>query len=143
MLQVAVLLPSSVVTVIVVVPAFKAVTLPSTTVATDVLLLFHDTFLLVALSGLTVAVKVIVSPSVNEAVVLSNDTLVTGYTFATTVTLQVAVLAPSSVFAVMVAVPGAIAVTTPPLTDATEELLEIHRIVLFSASEGEIVAVIV
>ena len=107
------------------------------------LLLFHDTFLLVALSGLTVAVKVIVSPSVNEADVLSNDTLVTGYTFATTVTLQVAVLAPSSVFAVMVAVPGAIAVTTPPLTDATEELLEIHRIVLFSASEGEIVAVMV
>ena len=62
-LQVAVLPPSSVVTVIVAVPAFTAVTLPFDTVATDVLLLFQETFLLVALLGLIVAVNERLSPS--------------------------------------------------------------------------------
>ena len=58
------MLPSSVVTVIVADPALTAVTLPLDTVATEVLLLFQLTFLLVALLGLMVAVRVYSSPSV-------------------------------------------------------------------------------
>ena len=55
--QVAVLLPSVVVTVIVVVPAFRAVTFPFETEATEVSLELQVTALLVALSGATVAVS--------------------------------------------------------------------------------------
>ena len=76
--QVAVLPPSAVVTVIVARPAFNAVTLPSDTEATVLSLDDQVTFLLVALSGLTVAVKVSSSPSVRVAEVLSNATPVTG-----------------------------------------------------------------
>ena len=72
------MLPSSVVTVIVADPAFRAVTLPLDTVATEVLLLFQLTFLFVALLGLTVAVRERDSPSVRVADDLLNDTLVTG-----------------------------------------------------------------
>ena len=59
--QVAFLLPSSVVTVIVAVPAFFAVTTPELeTVATVVLFEVQVTFLFVALDGDTVAVSVCV-----------------------------------------------------------------------------------
>ena len=139
--QVAVLPPSSVVTVIVVVPAFIAVTSPSITVATDVLLLFQVTFLLVAFSGLIVAVNNRVSPSLSVADTISNSTFSTGYTIATTVTLQVAVLPPSSDFAVIVAFPGLTAVTIPSSTVAIDESLEIHNTILFSAFDGDMVAV--
>ena len=57
-MQVAVLPPSSVVTVIVAVPSFTPVTNPLlSTVATAVLLLSHVTFLFVALEGVTVALS--------------------------------------------------------------------------------------
>ncbi len=58
--------PSTVVTVIVAVPAFFAVTTPDEdTVATVVLLDDHVTFWFVALEGETVAVSVLVWPSVS------------------------------------------------------------------------------
>ena len=61
--HVAVLLPSSVVTVIVAVPAAIAVTIPlSLTVATLGSLLLHVTALFVASEGVTVAVSCTVSP---------------------------------------------------------------------------------
>ena len=79
--QVAVFPPSSVVTVMVAVPALLAVTVPSvSTVATLVSLLAQVTFLLVALSGVMVAVRASVSPSVRLKVVLSSVTPVTGTT---------------------------------------------------------------
>ena len=62
--QAAVKLLSAVVTVIVAVPAPTAVTLPvASTVATLSLSLLHVTFLLVALSGVMVAVRGSVSPT--------------------------------------------------------------------------------
>ena len=63
--QVAVFPPSLVVTVIFAVPAVIAVTMPSLeTVATDVLFEDQETDLFAALSGNTVAIKDLVSPSV-------------------------------------------------------------------------------
>ena len=49
------------------VPALIPLTLPSLTVATEVLEEVHVTVLSVALSGLTVAVRVTVSPTLREA----------------------------------------------------------------------------
>ncbi len=67
--QVAVLPPSSVVTVMSAVPAATAVTKPaSSTVAMSLSLLVHDTFLLVASVGAKVAVNGSVSPMVREGV---------------------------------------------------------------------------
>jgi hypothetical protein len=61
--HVDVLFPSSVVTVIVAVPASTAVTVPlALTVATDVLLLVHVTFLFVAFDGLIYETIVSVFP---------------------------------------------------------------------------------
>ena len=57
------MLPSTVVTVIVVIPGATAVILPPDTVATLLSSDFHDTFLLLALSGITEAVTSLVSPS--------------------------------------------------------------------------------
>ena len=71
------MLPSSVVTVIVAVPALTAVTFPLSTVATALSLEDHVTFLLVALDGLTVAVRVVCSPSVNSVLVTLRETLST------------------------------------------------------------------
>ena len=122
-------------------PAFNAITLPLDTVATEVLLLLHVIFLLVALSGLTVALRVNSSPSVISYDVLSNVTLSTGYTLALTVTSQVAVLPPSSVLTVMVALPALIAVTRPSFTEDTDESLDIQMTTLFSALDGFTVAV--
>ena len=60
--HVAVWLPSSVVTLIVAVPADTAVTVPFSTLATFVLFELHVTFWFVASEGTTVAVKVAVAP---------------------------------------------------------------------------------
>ena len=77
--QVAVLLPSSEVAVIVALPAALAVTSPlASTVATEVLLLVQFTFLLVALLGATVAVKVSEAPTFNASELLLSETPVTG-----------------------------------------------------------------
>jgi hypothetical protein len=75
--QVAVLFPSAVVTVMDAVPAATAVTVPFDTVATEVALLLHVTFLFVALAGATVAVKASVFPTSRDNVVLFNVTPVT------------------------------------------------------------------
>ena len=140
--QVAVLPASVVVTVIVAVPAFFAVTTPSEdTVAT--VMLFDDqvTDLLEAFDGFTVAVSAWVSPSVRVRDVLSSVTPVTGMTGALTVTVQVAVL-PPSVVTVIVAVPAFFAVTTPEEdTVATAVLFDDQVTDLSEAFDGLTVAV--
>ena len=94
------------------------------------------TVLSVASSGLTVAVRVIVSPAFREALVLSRVTEVTGV--ATTVTAQVAALSPA--LAVMVAEPTFLAVTTPLLTVATEASEVVQVTVLSVALSGVTIA---
>ena len=138
--QVAVLFPSTVLTVIVAVPALTAVTTPELdTVATDVLFDDHVTDLFDAFEGETVAVRVYVDPSVKVKDDLSKDTPVTG---TTTVTAQVAVFAPSLVITVIVADPAAFAVTRPEEdTVATEVLLDDQVTDLSVALDGETVAV--
>ena len=127
------------------VPAATAVTTPSDTVATLVLLDVHSTVWL-ALLGATVAVSVSVSPpTVSVASVCESDTLETSGFL--TVTVHVAVLSslvssvPLVAVAVMVAVPAATAVTTPSDTVATLVLLDVHSTVLSVASSGATVAV--
>ena len=122
-------------------PSLIAVTFPSATVATAVLLLLQLMFLFVALSGFTVAFNVNSSPSVICIDVLSRVTLSTGKTLAFTVTSQVAVFPPSSVLTVMVAFPFLIAVTFPSATVAIERLLLLHITSLLSAFLGETVAI--
>jgi hypothetical protein len=124
--QAAVLLPSWVVTVMSAVPAATAVTTPfADTVATGLLLLFHVTFWFVALKGIIEATRVSVAPSLRLVVDLLRVTPVTGMRL--TVTLQVAVLSPSTVLTVIVAEPAPTPVTKPPLdTVATPGLLLFH-----------------
>ena len=139
----AVFPPSFVLTVIVAVPADLAVTTPEPdTVATDVLLDDQETFLLVAFEGVTVAVRVCVSPTVMDRDVLFRETPVTGTVAAWTFTVQVAVFPPSFVVTVIVAVPAAWPVTTPEEeTVATDLLLDDQVTDLLVAFEGVIVAV--
>ena len=142
-MQVAVLPPSVVVTVIVAVPAFFAVTTPEEdTVATAVLFDDQVTDLSEAFDGFTVAVSAWVSPSVRASDVLSSVTPVTGMTGALTVTVHVADLLPSVVVTVIVAVPAFFAVTTPADdTVATSGLSDDQRTFLNVASDGLTVAV--
>ena len=121
--HVAVLEPSTVLTVMVATPTatratvagvtvvFKSISAPSLlTVATLGLLLVQMTFWLVALAGAIVALRgadVLVES--RSIAVLSHVTPVTGTLF--TVTVHVAVLPPSTVVAVMVAVPPPLPVT--------------------------------
>ena len=97
--------------VIVALPAAAPVTFPPETVATDELLVAHVTALSKASLGETVAVRVEEDPLSNDRLVALNVTPVTA--LLVTVTVQVAVLLPSEVVAVMVAVPGPFAVTVP------------------------------
>ena len=134
------LLPSAVVTVMVADPGALAVTRPVVlTVATVVLLDFQVTALLEVLLGLTVAVSCKVWPVFSVAEVLLSDTPVAS---CFTVTVQVAVLfVPSQVLAVIVAVPGPLAVTRPLLlTEATLELLVVQDTLLSVALLGATVA---
>jgi hypothetical protein len=139
-LQVAVFPPSSVVTVTTASPAFTAVTLPApSTVATSVLSELHVTFRLSALSGLTVAVSVSVSPSVRVSSVLSRVTSVTFTALAFTVTAQVPDL-PSAV-AVTVAVPGLRPWTVPVLSTVTTLRSDDDQLTTLSdAASGETLA---
>lgn len=139
----AVLLPSDVVTVIDAVPASFAVTTPLfDTVATDVLLDDHETPVLVALEGETVAVRLPVLPATRLIVERFKETPVTEIVAAVTETVQVAFFEPSCVVQVMVAEPAAFAVTTPEdETVATDVLLDDHVTALLEALEGETVAV--
>jgi hypothetical protein len=134
-------LPSLAVAVIVAVPYLIALTLPSdVTVATDLLLVVHFTFLLFALEGPTVAVSVAVFLASIVSVVLFSFTLVTG---CLTVTVQAAFFPlPSAAVAVIVAVPFLTPLTAPvEETVATELLLVVHFTFLLSALEGPTVAV--
>ena len=140
-LQVA-FLPLLVVAVIVAVPLPTAVTFPFATVATDCTELVHVTDLFVALLGKTVAVSVSLSPISNVKEVLLSDTEVTSTTSdagSLTVTVQIAVL-PLCAVAVIVVAPSDLAVTFPPLTDATEESVLDHVMLLSVALLGETVA---
>jgi hypothetical protein len=118
--QVSFKLAVLVVTVIVAVPIDQPVTRPSDeTVATPLLLLSHETLLSVASAGETVAVSLLVPPSMRVSVLLL---IVTPVTVAdpSTVTVHVAVLDVSAQHvAVMVAVPALLPITQPPLTIAT------------------------
>lgn len=140
--QEAVLFPSAVLTVIVAVPADFAVTTPlDETVATLVFDELHVTFLLVAFEGDTVAVSVSVEPVFNVVLVLLSDTPVTETVGFVTVTVQVAVLFPSSVLAVIVVVPADFAATIPlDETVATFVFDELHVTFLLVAFDGDTVA---
>ena len=78
--QVAVLLPSTVVAVMVAVPELKAVTAPvdGITLATAGLLLDHVTLLIDALAGAKVVVNITVASAANDSVDLSITTFATG-----------------------------------------------------------------
>ena len=109
--QVAVKSPSTVVTVIVAVPAFIPVTTPfSSTVAIAASLLLQVTDLLLASTGSTLAISEYVSVVFSVTDVLSRLIPVTGWR---TVTAQVAAKSPSTVVTVIVAVPAFMPVTTP------------------------------
>ena len=142
-LQVAVLPPSLVVTVMVASPSAFALTLPlSSTVATASLSDAQLTLLSVASSGFTVAVRVASSPTIRVSSLLSRLTLSTATPLALTVTAQLALFAPSLVVTVTAVVPGALATTLPlSSTLATEgsELLQLTS--LSVASAGDTVAV--
>jgi len=139
--QEAVLPPSVVVMVIVAVPVIIPVTTPPPdTVATVGLLLDHVTLWFVALYGVIAAKRVSVPPTTRLVDALFKDTPVTAMGF--TVTVQEAVLPPSAVVTVIVAVPTLTPVTTPPSdTVATAVLLLFHVTFLFVALEGVIVTV--
>ena len=128
-----------VVTVIVAVPGATAVTTPFLTLATAVLSDFHFTFLLVASSGITVAFKVYVFPTLKVFFVLLSFTPVTG---RITLILQVPTAPPIAVaVADIVAFPTPTPVTFPVFeTLATDVLLEVHVTVLSGASVGYTVA---
>ena len=100
---------------------------------------FHVTFLFVALVGATVAISVSVAPLTIEVASLFKVIPVTG---TVTVTAQVATLLPSTVVAVILAVPPSTAVTAPFWsTVATAGLSDAHVTALFSASGGVTVAI--
>ena len=125
------------------VPAATAVTRPfASTVAIASSLLDQVTVGLLAFSGATVAVSCRVSPIVTSAVVSFSVTEVASTTAGLTVTAQAAVrLLPSLVVAVIVAVPGATAVTRPfASTVATPSLLLVQVTVWSVASSGNTVA---
>ena len=133
--------PSFVVTVIVAEPAALAVTSPEDeTVATEVLLEDQLTDLSVALDGVTVADNVCESPTVMVRDVWFRVTPVTAIGF--TVTEQVAFFPPSSVVAVITAVPSLTADTLPFESTVAMFVLElVHDTFLFVALEGKTVAV--
>lgn len=85
--QVSVNPPSCVVTVITADPADTPVTTPFETVATEELLVDHETVLFVAFDGATVSVSVVVLPISTESVDLSSETPVTGTLLAVYVTV--------------------------------------------------------
>jgi hypothetical protein len=122
-------------------PALAAVTVPFETLATEVLLLFHFTFLFVALVGETVAVSESVPPTIRLEDVLFKVTPVTETVVEMTVIVQVAVLWPSSVVTVIVALPAFTPVTVPfEDTLATAVALLVHVTALLVALDGETVS---
>jgi hypothetical protein len=113
--QFAVKFPSSVLTVIIAVPADTAFTSPpADTVATLSLSLVQLTFLFVALAGETVAVRVSLPLTAIVVTGLFSLTPLTPTADGLTVTVQLAVKFPSALVAVIIAVPADMAFTTPP-----------------------------
>ena len=117
-------------------PDLMAVTLPLSTFVTDSSDDDHVTVLSVASSGLTVAIKVAVSPTAKESVVLSR---VIDSVFTEIVTTQSAEQVPD--LAVIVALPDFRAVIFPFDTETTASSEEVQTIVLSVASSGLMVAV--
>ena len=136
--QVALLSPA--LAVMTAVPGAIALTTPlASTVATAVLELLQVTVLSVASAGVTVAVRVRLSPSTSVAEVWLRLMPLTGITFFSTVRAQVALLSPA--LAAMTAVPGAMALTRPLASTVAMAVLELlHVTVLSVASAGVTVA---
>ena len=124
-------------TVIVATPSPTAVSTPSTTVTTASSLDVQLRVLSVVSSGCTTAVRVNCSSTKSSAVVTLRMMPVAGT--GSTVTSQVASTSPQ--VAVMLAVPTAMAVTTPSLTVATFSLSEVQTIVLSVVFSGPTTAV--
>ena len=124
-------------------PFATAVTRPlEETVAIAELLEDHDTDLLVAFDGITDTDNCEVSAGANDTVVGFNVSPMTVTTGAVTITVADAVtLEPSVLAAVIVATPVPTAVTIPPDTVATDELLVDHDSVLVVAFTGRMDAV--
>lgn len=136
--HVAVLFPSAVVTVIVDVPSDRPVMSPVAELmdATLVLLDDQDTVLLEALAGKTVAVNVVVLPTVMFSVDLFKLTEVTDTGMFVTVIVAVPLMFVFRVeVAVMVVWPTPTGVTIPPLTVAIAEFA-VDQVTLLSAFEG-------
>ena len=113
-MHVAVRPPLSVLTVITAVPGAIAVTLPPwSTCAPAVLLEDHVRPLSVAFVGARVAVSWLVASGASVSVLLLSLTDVTGRESVATVTLVVAVILPSSLVTVILAVPALRPVTIP------------------------------
>jgi hypothetical protein len=123
-------------------PTATGVTTPLLTVATEVFVLVQLTFVLVALDGLIVAVRVPVDPPAGRFNVVGlRLTPVTGTFVVPTVTAHVAVLPPSAVVTVTVEVPGDTGVTTPTLvTVATDVFVLVQLTFVLVAFDGVIVA---
>jgi len=133
--------PSAAVAVMVAVPAPTPVTTPVLlTVATAAFDDVHVTALLVAVAGVTVAVRDVVAPTATEADTGDTDTDVTGWV---TVTVAIPFFPePSAAVAVIVTLPAAWPVTTPVLfTVATAAFDELHVTPLSVAFDGVTVAV--
>jgi hypothetical protein len=128
-------------TVIFAMPAPTPITTPfSDTVAIEVLLLLQLTALLVALVGVIAATRVSAPLTPRLMLDLFSETPVTAMEL--TVTVQVAVLPPSEVVTVIVADPGATAVTVPfSDTVATAVLLLLQLTALLVALVGVMVAI--
>ena len=122
-------------------PGLPASTSPLSTATTAASLVVQVTVLSVASSGVTVAVRVAFSPDFRVSSVLSRLTPVTATSPLSTVTLQVAVLPPSLVLTVMVAVPGLPARISPLSTATTGGSLDVQVTLLSVAFAGVTVAV--
>ena len=142
-LQIAVLLPSAVMTEICVVPSFTPVTTPlCETVATLGVEDSQVTCLFVASAGSTVALRTSEPPTPRFRLLLFSVTPVTSFFASVTVTTQEAYLPLSSAaFATMVAFPAFLAVTTPSLETAATPASEDSQVTsLFVALDGESIA---
>jgi hypothetical protein len=142
--QVAVLLPSAVVTEMTAVPAEMPLTTPpAETETTAGALLLHVTFWFEALAGATAAAKLSVPPTARVVDILLSVIPVTGIfspPLWITVTMQYAVLLPSTVVMVMKEVPADRPVTMPPgVTEAMAGMLLAQITELFEALKGKIV----
>ena len=134
--------PLTDVAVIVTFPGVTAVTRPFVlTVAIALLPELHVTVLFVALAGMTVAVNCKVAPAVRLTFDGLTETPVTATVAVVTVTVVVAVFAPSAVLTVTVAEPADRAVIRPVEFTATMAgFPDVNVIFLFEAFEGDTTA---